>query len=271
LARNSNSQARSHAHRKDPSTKQREIKNPHHSFHRSTKPRHENGTELKLPNPQLGSSDPVRVTPNSDPNRCFRPRIRAPLRPNSEADTAPASGDAAIGCWPAIAGRGRAARGVGSRRRDWVGGGELSPLLLLRTRGRGGGGSDRTLLLLLPSGSTRCCSYRGRRRGGLSRDAPVTGSGRRGFRWSSTAPAPAAAGLLLRRRRWWWWCEVAGCCWVGLGVGAAAVLRSVSVSMLLYLFALTRLPSSLAAVSFLRFFLPHFGSSSSNLCPQVTS
>lgn len=97
------------------------------------------GVELKLPNPQLAFSDPIRVTPIPTPKRSFRTRILAPRRPNSESEAALVSGAAAIGRRSAIAGRGRAARGVGSRRRDWNGGAELSPLLLLRARRRGRG------------------------------------------------------------------------------------------------------------------------------------
>jgi hypothetical protein len=103
-------------------------------------------------------------------------------------------------------------------------GAELSPLLLLRARrrGRGRGWQERSGAALvglhgLQQLSPRC------RRGVLSRKASLAG-GDKGWGASRRRPAPAAAGLMLRRRRWW--CEVAGCCWVGLGVGAAAVLRS---------------------------------------------
>ena len=133
-------------------------------------------------------------------------------------------------------------------------GAELSPLLLLRARrrGRGRGWQERSGAALVGLHGLRQLSPRCRR-GVLSRKASLAG-GDKGWGASRRRPAPAAAGLMLRRRRWW--CEVAGCCWVGLGVGAAAVLRSVSVSMLLYL-SLTRpslLPHLMAAVSFHRFF-----------------
>ncbi|CAN6247982.1 unnamed protein product, partial [Urochloa humidicola] len=87
-----------------------------------------------------------------------------------------------------------------------------------RGRGRGGGWRQRSG----PAAALRLLALlqlsRGGRRGGLSRGAPLglsrgaplAESGRRELGRSAAAPAPA---VVVR--------EVAGSCWVGLGVGAA--------------------------------------------------
>jgi len=161
------------------------------------------------------------------------------LCPNSEADAAPASCAAAIGRWLAIAGRGPAARGDGSRRGDWVGGGELSPCFCC-ARGRGRGGSDRALLLLLlPSGSTRCCSCRGAppRRAFAGRSAcrvrtagvqvVFDGAGAGGCR--PAAAAAAAEEVVVVRGCWqllgWAWCCCRGCSPFRLGLDVVVLVR----------------------------------------------
>jgi hypothetical protein len=160
-------------------------------------------------------------------------------------------------------------------------GAELSPLLLLRARrrGRGRGWQERSgaPLVGLQELSPRC------RRGLLSRKASFAG-GDKAWGALRRRPAPAAAGLMLRRRRWWCLCEVASCCWVGLRVGAAAVLRSVSVSMLLYLsltppslapfFLTCWLQSPFTVFFFCRFkffFVSHFGFARFNTCRLGTA